>query len=109
MAEYTYADLQIVNDDVALDTAGNPVFIYDRDVIAQDLVHTIRESGVLLPLIGERRAAKRALVYNKVAILVEEDERVTPGSCTVAESDDAINQIEITANTEFGEITVSVS
>ena len=103
----TYIDLKIIDDDLELDTSGNPVFVFDRDVIAQDVRHAIRESGLLFELIGERRPANRKLTYNKVKTLVEDDERVIPGSCSITEED--TDAVFIFADTEFGPVDVSVS
>jgi hypothetical protein len=102
--DFTYSDIKIINDDVALDDSGQPIFIFDREVIAQDIRHAIRESGLLEALIGERNNKQRAIVFNKLKILVESDSRVTPGTSEINEP--SIDQILIMASTNFGPINV---
>lgn len=102
MSEPTYIDLLIENDELALDANGQPVRIYDRDVIAQDVRHRIRESLLLLSLVGERHKARRKLILNKIKIEVEKDSRIIPGSCEPVEKN--IREIQIAAKTEFGPI-----
>jgi hypothetical protein len=102
-----YQDLKITNDDLALDSAGNPVFIYDRDVIAQDIRHALRESGVLFGLIGESRPEHRNLVFNKLHRLIENDARVIPGSSVVTAL--SSGQLLLEAQTEFGPIDLGVT
>ena len=104
MVNFTYSDIQIVNDDLALDDSQQPIFIFDRDVIAQDIRHLIRESGLLESLIGERNKNQRAIVFNKLKILVERDQRIEPGTSAIKEQ--ATGQLLITANTEFGPINL---
>ena len=97
-----FVDMKIVDDDLVLDSAGNPVFVYDRDVIAQDLRHAIRESGILYDLIGESRLQNRQLVFNKLQTLVESDRRVLPGTSEVSEL--SPGNLLVEAQTEFGPI-----
>ncbi len=104
---YTYTDLKIIDDDVALDENDQPIFIYDRDVIDQDIRHAIRESGLLEHLIGERSQAKRALIFNKLRILIEADPRVLPGTSEITATN--IENFTITADTDFGPINVGAS
>jgi hypothetical protein len=99
-----YIDLKISDDDLALDETGQPFFVYDIDVIYQDLMHAIRESQLIENLIGERSSAKRKLVFNKLRLLVEQDSRVEPGTCEVEVV--GLEQIYIRAETEFGVVSV---
>jgi len=107
----TYIDLLIENDDIATDEAGQPLFITDRDVIAQDINHAIRESGLLSDLIGERNLQRRAMVRKKLRTVVENDSRVTPGTSSITEAMNSTKEIHlvITAETEFGLITIGAS
>lgn len=52
----------------------------DRAVIAQDLIHMIRESGLLIEMVGERSADRRRLLAVKIILLVETDTRIIPGT-----------------------------
>ncbi|BBM04164.1 DUF2590 family protein [Microbulbifer sp. GL-2] len=80
MAEPKYQDLLIVNNDIALDSVGVPIGISDRASIAQDIKHMIRESGLLVELVGERQADKWALNLSRLENLVESDTRIQPGT-----------------------------
>lgn len=104
----TYTDINILNDDLELDEAGQPVLIYDRDVIAQDIRHAVRESGLLLQLIAQRSGPHRAITRKKLRQIVESDSRVVPGTSTIAEHFTSTKTVEltITAETEFGRITI---
>ena len=102
-----YSDLKINNDDLELDNAGNPVFIFDRDVIAQDIRHAIRESGVLYQLIGESRPQHQALVFNRLQIEIEKDLRVLPGTSEVQII--GAGNLLLTAQTELGQIELGVN
>lgn len=102
MDDFTYSDIKIVNDDLALDDSQQPIFIFDREVIAQDIRHQVRESALLESLVGERNKNHRAIVINKIKILVESDQRIEPGTSEITEVNSG--QILILANTEFGPI-----
>lgn len=103
MAKYT--DILMQGDDIATDDAGQPIYIHDRDVIAQDIGHALRESGLLESLIGERSQQRRAITYKKIRQLVENDTRTVPGSSTVKEA--GLGNLHISADTEFGTINIS--
>lgn len=79
-----YSDIQIRDDDLALDGVQARI-IYDRDVILQDLRHALRESGLLIRLIGERLRGRRRLIEQEIIELVEADTRIVPGSVTLNE------------------------
>lgn len=97
-----YQDLLISSDEIALDDAGNPVVIYDRDVIAQDIRHMIRESALLEQLIGERSQTIQGLIFKKLKMLIEQDARVIPGTSDVQVI--KYGELRITAESEFGPI-----
>lgn len=102
----TYTDLLMTADDIATDAAGQPIAIYDRDVIAQDIAHALRESGHLESLIGERSRERRGLIFKEMRQLIETDPRVIPGSSNVTET--TPGNLQITADTEFGKIDLAV-
>lgn len=107
MAEPKYTDLKITDDEIELDSAGIPVQIYDRDVIAQDVRHMIRESGLLPLLVAERSRDMRGLILKRVRMLIETDQRIVPGSTEITEP--YPGQYNITAESEFGKIAVGAS
>lgn len=77
-----HIDILIENDDIALDEHGIPIMVNNQLSIIQDIKHTIRESGLLPQLIAERSREKRGLIEKKIEILVEEDDRLIPGTIT---------------------------
>jgi len=87
MADEKYFDLLITDDDITLDVGGNPARCWDRDSIAQDIQHMIRESGLLVELVANRDAGKKAENLVKLTIMVDNDERIVPGSCVITEVD----------------------
>ncbi len=80
-----YVDLLVTDDDLTPDVAGNPVLISDRDVIAQDLVHMIRESGFLPPLVGNRNKDLVERTKVEMTLAVDNDYRIIPGSAYIEE------------------------
>jgi hypothetical protein len=109
----TYSDILIKDDDLAVDGNRQAVMIYDRDVIAQDLIHAIRESGYLVECVAERSPERRQLLLQKIILLAEDDERIVPGTVEIKAS--AANFIDskgvwtLTADTyEFGMINLKL-
>jgi len=103
----TYTDLKITDDEIELDAAGIPVKIYDRDVIAQDVRHMIRESGLLPQMIAERSRDMRGLILKRLRMLVESDSRIIPGSTEINEISNG--EFMLTADSEFGNISVGAT
>jgi hypothetical protein len=83
----TYSDIKIFDDDLATDDV-QAVIIHDRDVILQDLRHALRESGLLVTLIGERSTTRRRLAEQKIIDMVEADTRIVPGTVTLTPGTD---------------------
>jgi hypothetical protein len=104
--EAVYIDIKITNNEIELDAAGIPIEIYDRDVIAQDLVHSIKESGLLQLLIGERNPEYKHLTLKKIRMLMESDTRIEPGSSSTKFINN--NTLRIGAGSEFGPILNTV-
>lgn len=82
-------DLLIINDDLAFGADGEPTPVDGRPSIAQDVAHAIRESQLLVGLIGERSPLLRRGIYQQIEALVEQDLRIIPGTCRVTEPKDA--------------------
>lgn len=82
-----FVDLLIVDNDLVMDDDGEPVLIYDKDCIAQDVGHLIRDSGVMLKLLGERGPVAIAKHLHRLKLLIEADGRLVPGSITITTDD----------------------
>ncbi len=105
-----YRDLHINNGDVVLDAGNNPMYLTDRDVIAQDVTHAIIETGLANLLISDRGTGVNADTQTRIKLLVEDDIRIMPGTVVVQESDQVKGQWWVTAQTiEFGEISTQVA
>ena len=102
-----YLDLQITDDDLTLDAGQNPVMVNDRDVIAQDLVHMIRESGYLPPLVGNRNRDIIERTKVEITLAVDNDKRIVPGSAYIEEPQDG--KFYLIADTiEFGPVYLNL-
>jgi hypothetical protein len=98
-----YTDLLIEGDGIALDAFGFPRLINGRASIAQDIKHMIRETGLLIEMIGERHAEKVQRKMIQIERYVEDDERITPGTAKVTRTDN--ETFFITAKTiEYGDV-----
>jgi len=103
-----YLDLLITDNDLTLDIAGEPILTGDRDSIAQDIKHLIRESGLLVQIIGERRQAQIILNLRRLELLIEDDERLVPGTINIEQQSTSL--FYITATTvKFGGINFTVN
>lgn len=106
MTELKYIDLLIKNGDFVLNAGNEPVLCHNRISIGQDCIHAIIESGLTTQLIAERSPTLRADVITQLIILVEDDERIIPG--TVVVNEESTTRLWVTADTyDFGPITVS--
>jgi hypothetical protein len=107
MPEPVYRDLLITDDDITLDAGGYPALVEERACIAQDILHMIRESGLLVDLIGERDVRKRKTNIVRLTLMVDQDRRIRPGTARIEEIWTARNRVEywLTAETiAFGKI-----
>lgn len=97
--EALYSDIEISGDDLALDGVQARM-LTDRDVIVQDLIHAIRESGYLVRMTAERTPSVRQLLRNKIILLAEDDTRIVPGTVRLTGPAD---RMRLTARTaDFG-------
>lgn len=100
-----YIDLLIEGNDLVLDPSRQPLLIEDRGSIAQDIAHMIRESGLLVTLLGERSRQRQADCILQLELLVEADERLVPGTARILL--DRPGVYLVTAKTmQFGDIEV---
>lgn len=102
-----YIDLLITGRDFTLNSGNEPVLCDNRVSIAQDCVHAIIESGLATQLVGERSPTLRADLRNQIEMLVEDDERIVPG--TVRVNAESPVKLWVTADTyDFGRISQGV-
>lgn len=103
-----YLDLLITDEDITLDSGNMPIICNNRISIAQDIKHAILESGLVTLLIGERSRILRRDIILRIILLVEEDQRLIPGSINITE--ESHNRFFLTAETyDFGTITQGIS
>lgn len=106
--EPLYIDLLITNGDFTLDSGNEPRRCNNRDSIAQDIIHSILESGITARLIGERSPTMRGDVLTQLQLLVESDERLIPGTIVITE--ESVSRLYITAETyDFGTVGTEVN
>ena len=101
-----YVDFLIEEDGIAADEAGMPIYIYDRDVVQQDIVHALRESRLLEQLIAERSPRLQKLIFKQLRMIVENDLRVVPGSSEITAQNGTMH---ISAQTEFGPVNLGMA
>ncbi|MCP9267845.1 DUF2590 family protein [Xenorhabdus sp. XENO-1] len=107
MDEPQYIDLLITGGSFTLNSGNEPRFCHNRISIGQDCVHAIMESGLATELVAERSPTLRADIRTQIEILVEDDDRIIPG--TVIINEESSTQLWITAETyDFGCLNVSV-
>ena len=103
-----YIDLRMTDDDLEMSGTRQAVLLSDRDSIGQDLKHMIRESGLLVAMVGERDSERRGLLLQKLMTLVEDDTRVVPGTVRVSD-DGTLKHWTLRAETyEFGPLSETV-
>ena len=101
-----YRDLQILNGDVVLDAGKNPMYLTDRDVIAQDIVHAILDTGLANLLVSDRGTGTTQDTQTQIKLLVEDDVRIMPGTVQVQQNQNQHGQWWVHAKTiEFGAIS----
>lgn len=102
-----YLDLLIADNDFALDLARQPEQVADRACIAQDLGHMIRESGLLVTLLGERNTLRQRDCIQQLELLVENDVRLVPGTARIIKQE--LGKYLVTAKTlQFGDVEVTL-
>ncbi|ASK02664.1 DUF2590 family protein [Salmonella enterica] len=107
MSEILYIDLLINNGDFSLNAGHEPELCNNRKSIGQDIVHAIIESGLATQLIAERSPTLRADIFTQLELLVENDERIVPG--TVEINEESQKRLWVTASTyDFGTLSYQV-
>lgn len=105
-----YIDLLITDNDITLATPGVAIesHISDRASIAQDIMHMIRESGLLVSLVGQRNREAVQMNMTRIEQMMEDDLRIVPGSAKVTRTD--TETFWITAKTvDYGDIDIEVT
>lgn len=101
-----YIDLKVVDGDFVLNGAGDITPITDQESIGQDLKHMLIETGLVLQMVGERSAAVRVQLENKMLIQVENDTRLKPGTARIIHAN-TVGQFYITAVTnDYGDLKI---
>ncbi|HBM3076844.1 TPA: DUF2590 family protein [Klebsiella oxytoca] len=107
MSDLFYIDLLIENDDFVLNTGSEPVLCNNRQSIGQDVIHSIIESGLATELIAERSPTLRADIFTRMELLIEDDERLIPGTVSITE--ETLSRLWVTADTyDFGSLSLRV-
>lgn len=107
MSDLLYIDLLIENGNFVLNTGKEPELCNNRKSIGQDIIHSIIESGLATQLIGERSPTLRADIFTQLELLIEEDDRIVPGTVEVSEENQ--KRLWVTASTyDFGGISAQV-
>ena len=99
-------DILITDNDIALDVAGIPERVTDRRTIAQDIKHMFLDSGVAIELIGERSPTQWQNNKNRMEAMVEDDQRVIPGTVVIERV--GTETLYITATTVLGPLELYV-
>ena len=102
-----YVDLLIASNDIAL-TGNHEILIDNRASIAQDIKHMIRDSGLLVEIIGQRNREAVEQNLKRIERKVEDDLRIVPGTARVNRTNvDTV--FYVTAKTEkYGNLEVSL-
>ncbi|EIV5553767.1 DUF2590 family protein [Klebsiella pneumoniae] len=107
MSNLLYIDLLITNDDFVLNTGNEPVLCNNRQSIGQDVIHSIIESGLATELIAERSPTLRGDIFTRMELLIEDDERLIPGTVSITE--ETLSRLWVTADTyDFGPLSLRV-
>jgi hypothetical protein len=83
-------DLLVELNDLKFNSSFVPEYITGSLAIAQDVKHMIIESGLLVPLIGQRNKWQVEKVLIEVELLIETDDRLLPGTINVSMSENDV-------------------
>lgn len=98
-----HIDLNILDGDLDLDNIFSPSKLTVADVISQDIKHRLLESGLLIRLIKLRNVNGIAMVLTELELVVEQDNRLIPGSINIFKNQSG--SISITASTkQYGKL-----
>ena len=100
-------DLLITDDDLTL-VSGDARPIKDRDCIAQDIKHMIREKGYAARMVGNRNNLEIAQLAQEIEIEMELDTRLVPGTAEVVNAGDG-KFFAFADTVEFGRLEVRIT
>ena len=101
-----YVDILMDEDDIALDRAGGPLYVSGLDSIAQDIKHLVRETGLLVEMIGQRDEVSIQQNIQRLVVAVEDEPRIIPGTVKIVRTDN--ETLYLTATTVLGDINFQV-
>ncbi len=101
-----YIDILMTDDDIALDGANVPLFVTGINSIAQDIKHLVRETGLLVEMIGQRDDVSIAQNIQRLIVAVEDDQRIVPGTVTIERTD--TETFYLAAETIIGDIYLTL-
>lgn len=78
-----HIDLNVVDRDLSFDEVLTPAQLTKTDVISQDIKHRLLESGLPFRLVGQRNINSIKMVLTEVELIVEQDDRLVPGTIQV--------------------------
>lgn len=78
-----HIDLNVVDRDLALDSLLTPEQLTKANVIGQDIKHRLIESGLPFLLVAQRNQNSIEKVLTEVELIVEQDDRLVPGTIQV--------------------------
>lgn len=103
-----FIDLLATDDDLTLDAGREPRLCTDRDVIAQNIIHMIREEGYLPPLVANRNNDLKEKTKVEITLAVDNMATIVPGSAQIEEPH--LGEFYILADTiDFGPIYLELS
>lgn len=103
-----YFDLLATDDDFTLDAGQEPQLCTDRDVIAQNIIHMIREEGYLPPLVANRNNHLKEKSKVEITLAVDNMATIVPGSAQIEEP--CMGEFYLLADTiDFGPINLELS
>jgi len=106
MPDKHYIDINVNDGGWDIDAGQQPSQCNNLVSIAQDVKHSIMESGLARELVAERSPVLRDDVLIQIEQLTEQDTRIIPGTATAEES--TAGNISLTAETyAFGRFEVT--
>ncbi|AGN34223.1 hypothetical protein VPPG_00099 [Vibrio phage VD1] len=86
MPDKQYIDIKVIDGGWDVDSGEQPTQCSDLYSIAQDIKHSIMESGLARKLVAERNPVLRADVLLQIEQKAELDTRIIPGTAQATES-----------------------
>lgn len=106
----TDIDLLLDEDtfDLTLDEAGEPQLVEQRSTVGQDAKDMILDKFFAVEMIGQRSRIERAALRNDIALELEEDRRIKPGTAEIVET--SPGTIQVIADTyNYGPISITAA